>query len=53
MFRVQLISMFLKYYASLLLQEILKMYMKELPAMSYAANTGKKSMFLERCVSNG
>ncbi|KAM7500101.1 hypothetical protein LguiA_024515 [Lonicera macranthoides] len=36
-----------------LIQETLQMYMKELPAMSYAANTGKKSMFLERCVSNG
>lgn len=29
------------------------MYMKELPAMNYAANTGKQSMFLERCVTNG
>ncbi|CAK9185922.1 unnamed protein product [Ilex paraguariensis] len=36
-----------------LLKEILKMYRKELPAMNYAANTGKESMFLERCVSNG
>nr|GEV68073.1 acyl-CoA N-acyltransferase [Tanacetum cinerariifolium] len=36
-----------------LLQEILNLYMKELPSMNYAANTGKKSMFLERCVSNG
>lgn len=27
--------------------------MKELPAMNYAANTGKESMFLEKCVSNG
>ncbi|KAM7257053.1 hypothetical protein ACFE04_012794 [Oxalis oulophora] len=35
------------------IQEVLKMYMEELPAMNYAANTGKKSMFLERCVSNG
>ncbi|XP_062167869.1 uncharacterized protein LOC133874051 [Alnus glutinosa] len=35
------------------LQEVLKMYMKELPAMNYAANTGKQSMFLERCVTNG
>lgn len=29
------------------------MYMKELPAINYAANTGKQSMFLERCVTNG
>ncbi|KAK9154757.1 hypothetical protein Sjap_002237 [Stephania japonica] len=36
-----------------LLQEVLQMYMKELPAMNYAANTGKKSLFLERCVLNG
>nr|XP_043620177.1 uncharacterized protein LOC122592029 [Erigeron canadensis] len=36
-----------------LLQEILALYTKELPSMNYAANTGKKSMFLERCVSNG
>ncbi|KAK9075881.1 hypothetical protein SSX86_004210 [Deinandra increscens subsp. villosa] len=36
-----------------LLQEILALYMKELPSMTYAANTGKKSTFLERCVSNG
>ncbi|XP_073114005.1 uncharacterized protein [Elaeis guineensis] len=36
-----------------LLQEVLKLYIKELPSMNYAANTGKKSQFLERCVSNG
>ncbi|XP_023741132.1 uncharacterized protein LOC111889228 [Lactuca sativa] len=36
-----------------LLQEILSLYTKELPSMNYAANTGKKSMFLDRCVSNG
>ncbi|KAL8254598.1 hypothetical protein R6Q59_032819 [Mikania micrantha] len=36
-----------------LLQEALTLYVKELPSMNYAANTGKKSMFLERCVSNG
>ncbi|KAL5546445.1 hypothetical protein UlMin_006132 [Ulmus minor] len=35
------------------LQEVLKMYMKELPAMNYAANTGKQSTFLEKCVMNG
>ncbi|XVE95859.1 hypothetical protein REPUB_Repub02eG0170400 [Reevesia pubescens] len=35
------------------LQEVLKLYNGELPAMNYAANTGKLSMFLERCVSNG
>ncbi|XP_043725238.1 uncharacterized protein LOC122671851 isoform X2 [Telopea speciosissima] len=36
-----------------LLQEVLTIYMKELPAMNYAANTGKESLFLERCVFNG
>ncbi|XP_009797207.1 uncharacterized protein LOC107807795 isoform X2 [Nicotiana tabacum] len=36
-----------------LLQEVLSIYSKELPAMNYAANTGKESQFLERCVSNG
>ncbi|KAL3339189.1 hypothetical protein AABB24_028030 [Solanum stoloniferum] len=36
-----------------LLQEVLSVYSKELPAMNYAANTGKESQFLERCVSNG
>ncbi|XP_010056526.2 uncharacterized protein LOC104444532 isoform X2 [Eucalyptus grandis] len=36
-----------------LIQEVLKLYSKELPAMNYAANTGKESMFLERCVANG
>ncbi|XP_038697506.1 uncharacterized protein LOC119995167 isoform X1 [Tripterygium wilfordii] len=35
------------------LQEVLNLYMQELPTMSYAANTGKKSSFLEQCVSNG
>ncbi|KAM5558612.1 hypothetical protein ABKV19_020348 [Rosa sericea] len=35
------------------LQEVLKMYIRELPAMNFAANTGKQSMFLERCVTNG
>lgn len=29
------------------------MYMTELPGMNYAANTGKQSKFLERCVTNG
>ncbi|KAH6832611.1 hypothetical protein C2S53_010955 [Perilla frutescens var. hirtella] len=36
-----------------LLQEVLTLYMKELPAMNFAANTGKESMFLQRCVTNG
>ncbi|KAL8041361.1 hypothetical protein ABFX02_10G160300 [Erythranthe guttata] len=36
-----------------LLQEVLTLYTKELPAMNYAANTGKQSMFLQRCVTNG
>ncbi|TXG70288.1 hypothetical protein EZV62_005223 [Acer yangbiense] len=35
------------------LQEVLKIYMKELPSMNYAANTGKQSTFLEKCVLNG
>ncbi|KAM6592525.1 hypothetical protein CsatA_000228 [Cannabis sativa] len=35
------------------LQDVLKMYMTELPAMNFAANTGKQSMFLEKCVTNG
>ncbi|KAJ1404154.1 BRCT domain [Sesbania bispinosa] len=35
------------------LQEVLQMYMTELPGMNYAANTGKLSKFLERCVTNG
>lgn len=35
------------------LQEVLQMYKTELPAMNYAANTGKQSKFLERCVTNG
>ncbi|XP_065856702.1 uncharacterized protein [Euphorbia lathyris] len=35
------------------LQEALKIYTRELPAMNYAANTGKHSTFLEKCVSNG
>lgn len=34
-------------------QEVLQMYTTELPGMNYAANTGKKSKFLERCVTNG
>lgn len=36
-----------------LLKDVLDLYMKELPAMNYAANTGKESMFLEKCISNG
>nr|XP_004305700.2 PREDICTED: uncharacterized protein LOC101291854 isoform X1 [Fragaria vesca subsp. vesca] len=35
------------------LQEVLNMYIRELPTMNFAANTGKHSMFLERCVTNG
>ncbi|XP_048225703.1 uncharacterized protein LOC8268016 isoform X2 [Ricinus communis] len=33
--------------------QILKMYTRELPTMNFAANTGKQSMFLEKCISNG
>ncbi|XP_010273312.1 PREDICTED: uncharacterized protein LOC104608888 isoform X2 [Nelumbo nucifera] len=36
-----------------LLQEVLGIYTKELPSMNYAANTGKESLFLEKCVLNG
>ncbi|XP_021744592.1 uncharacterized protein LOC110710573 isoform X2 [Chenopodium quinoa] len=36
-----------------MLQDILSLYTKELPSMNYAANTGKQSSFLERCVSSG
>ncbi|CAA6654018.1 unnamed protein product [Spirodela intermedia] len=36
-----------------LVQEVLNIYMKELPSMNYAANTGKRSTFLEKCVSGG
>ncbi|PHT25793.1 hypothetical protein CQW23_34585 [Capsicum baccatum] len=36
-----------------LLQDVLNIYSKELPDMNYAANTGKESPFLERCVLNG
>ncbi|KAM2242216.1 hypothetical protein ACFX1S_009200 [Malus domestica] len=35
------------------LQEVLEMYIRELPAMNFAANTGKQSMFLKRSVTNG
>ncbi|XP_019100564.1 PREDICTED: mediator of DNA damage checkpoint protein 1-like isoform X2 [Camelina sativa] len=35
------------------LQEVLRLYSKELPDMRYASNTGKQSAFLERCVSKG
>ncbi|KAG2316649.1 hypothetical protein Bca52824_019771 [Brassica carinata] len=33
------------------LQQVLKLYSKELPDMNYASNTRKQSTFLERCVS--
>ncbi|KAB8099202.1 hypothetical protein EE612_029124 [Oryza sativa] len=36
-----------------LLQEVLLLYKQELPTMDYAANTGRKSGFLEKCVTNG
>ncbi|URD93148.1 BRCA1 C Terminus (BRCT) domain [Musa troglodytarum] len=36
-----------------LLQEVLELYMEELPTMNYAANTGKKSQFLEKCTTSG
>ncbi|OAE35494.1 hypothetical protein AXG93_2189s1280 [Marchantia polymorpha subsp. ruderalis] len=37
----------------LLLQDTLHLYNVELPAMSFAANTGKESPFLESCVMDG
>jgi len=36
-----------------LLQEVLTLYKEELPSMSYAADTGRKSGFLEKCTTNG
>lgn len=36
-----------------LLEEVFKLYSKELPMMSYCANTGKESPFVERCVTRG
>lgn len=42
-----------KFVCTWILQEVLNLYARELPTMNYAANTGKQSMFLERCVSNG
>ncbi|KAG2290648.1 hypothetical protein Bca52824_050252 [Brassica carinata] len=35
------------------LEQVLKLYSKELPDMNYASNTRKQSAFLERCVSKG
>ncbi|XP_038881371.1 uncharacterized protein LOC120072912 isoform X2 [Benincasa hispida] len=35
------------------LQEVLQLYKRELPTMVYAANTGKQSTFMDKCVSNG
>ncbi|XP_047318170.1 uncharacterized protein LOC124921541 [Impatiens glandulifera] len=35
------------------LLDVFELYTKELPAMKFAANTGKQSMFLERCVMKG
>ncbi|KAK1278602.1 hypothetical protein QJS04_geneDACA023857 [Acorus gramineus] len=40
-------------YSESLLKEALRIYTTELPAMNYAANTGKESQFLERCLSSG
>ncbi|PHT54577.1 hypothetical protein CQW23_09039 [Capsicum baccatum] len=33
--------------------DVLNIYSKELPDMNYAANTGKESQFLEKCLLNG
>ncbi|KAF2601404.1 hypothetical protein F2Q70_00024434 [Brassica cretica] len=35
------------------LEQVLKLYSKELPDMNYASNTRKQSAFLERCVAKG
>lgn len=35
------------------LQEVLMLYKQELPTMDYAADTGRKSGFLEKCITNG
>ncbi|MCO5580772.1 hypothetical protein L7F22_034642 [Adiantum nelumboides] len=37
----------------LLLKAVLKLFSTELPEMSFAANTGKESPFLDKCVSSG
>ncbi|KAL2633349.1 hypothetical protein R1flu_004828 [Riccia fluitans] len=37
----------------LLLQDVFHLYNVELPAMSFAANTGKESPFLESCIMDG
>ncbi|KAJ1262645.1 hypothetical protein BS78_09G124800 [Paspalum vaginatum] len=36
-----------------LLQEALTLYKQELPTMDYAADTGRKSGFLQKCTTNG
>ncbi|KAM0839426.1 hypothetical protein ACQ4PT_060323 [Festuca glaucescens] len=36
-----------------LLQEVLMLYKNELPTMDYAADTGRKSGFLEKCIMGG
>ncbi|KXG21877.1 uncharacterized protein LOC8077933 [Sorghum bicolor] len=36
-----------------LLQEVLMLYKQELPSMDFAADTGRKSGFLEKCTTNG
>ncbi|KAF3336773.1 Mediator of DNA damage checkpoint protein 1 [Carex littledalei] len=36
-----------------LLQEVLELYSQELPTMAYAANTGRNSDFLKKCIFNG
>ncbi|CAN6476397.1 unnamed protein product [Victoria cruziana] len=40
-------------HGKLLLKDVLNVYKKELPSMKYAANTGRESQFLERCVLGG
>lgn len=49
----QLIAVLKPLWCTSYMQEVLTLYMKELPAMNFAANTGKESMFLQRCVTNG
>ncbi|XP_008449211.1 uncharacterized protein LOC103491160 isoform X3 [Cucumis melo] len=40
-------------YSKSYLQDVLQLYKRELPTMAYAANTGKQSTFMEKCLSNG
>ena len=41
------------YHSFDIFQEVLTLYKEELPSMTYAADTGRKSGFLEKCTTNG